>query len=111
MLEADRREGAEIVDAALAELKKIPRLSHRRRRQTSSVIGSVFRYILKAIPTGPAAAPSQNKQPPKAISGPLLGAVELLQQAVQHNNSDALYILAELNFFGNYSHPRNLRAA
>lgn len=43
--------------------------------------------------------------------GPVANAVGLLQQAAQQNNSDAHYILADLNFFGNYSHPRNLHAA
>jgi SEL1 protein len=35
----------------------------------------------------------------------------LLQTAAHQNNSDALYLLAELNLFGNYSHPRDLHAA
>lgn len=65
---------------------------------------------MKSIPTGPATAPSQ-KKPTTAISGPLLSAVELLEQAAYQNNSDALYMLAEFNFFGNYSHPRNLQTA
>lgn len=34
-----------------------------------------------------------------------------LEQAAQINNSDALYLLAELNFFGYHSHPRNLQVA
>jgi SEL1 protein len=37
--------------------------------------------------------------------------VSLLKQAANQNNSDALYLLAEFNFFGNYSHPKDLRAA
>lgn len=37
--------------------------------------------------------------------------MQLLEQAAQQNNSDALYLLAEMNFFGNHSHPRNLGAA
>ncbi|PNY25012.1 Protein sel-1 [Tolypocladium capitatum] len=105
-----QKPGADLVDSALRELQKIPRSQHRRRRQTSSVIGTVFRYIMKSIPTGPATAPSQ-KKPANSIGGPLLSAVELLEQAARQNNSDALYMLAEFNFFGNYSHPRNLHTA
>ncbi|KND91269.1 Protein sel-1 [Tolypocladium ophioglossoides CBS 100239] len=102
--------GADLVDSALGELQKVPRSQDRRRRQASSVIGTVFRYVVKSIPTGPATAPSP-KKPAKVISGPLLSAVELLEQAAHQNNSDALYMLAEFNFFGNYSHPRNLHTA
>ncbi|KAM4058431.1 hypothetical protein HRG_006600 [Hirsutella rhossiliensis] len=107
---AVRQPGAHLVDAALAELQKVPRSSHGRRRQTSSIVVSAFRYVLKTIPTGPATAPSQEK-PPTATGGPVSSAVELLRQAAHQNNSDAHYILAELNFFGNYSHPRNLHVA
>lgn len=84
--------------------------THYRRKQPSGVAGTVLQYILKALPTGPAAAPTQN-HPKTTVSGPAGSAVELLNQAAQHNNSDALYLLAELNFFGNFSHPRDLHAA
>lgn len=35
----------------------------------------------------------------------------MLEKAAQQNNSDALYLLAELNFFGNHSFPRDLHTA
>lgn len=101
--------GAELVEAAVVELKRIPRSSYRRRRGSASILTTAFRYILQAIPTGPATGPSQSH--PTTVNGPLLSAVELLEQAAQQNNSDALYMLAELNFFGNYSHPKDLHAA
>ncbi|OAQ83265.1 ubiquitin-protein ligase Sel1/Ubx2 [Purpureocillium lilacinum] len=107
---APRQPGADIVESAISELQKIPRSSRRRKHQSSGIIGATLRYLGKAIPTGPASAPSANK-PSKAVSGPLLSAVELLEEAAHHNNSDALFLLAELNFFGNYSHPRNLHAS
>lgn len=37
--------------------------------------------------------------------------VMLLEQAAQLNNSDALYLLGDMNFYGNYTHPRNYTAA
>ncbi|PHH75988.1 hypothetical protein CDD82_4200 [Ophiocordyceps australis] len=104
--------GAKLVNDALLELHKVPQSLQRRRRQKSGVVASIFRYIIETIPTGPARAPSQAGQTPKSTaSAPLLAAVELLEQAVQYNNSDALYLLAELNFFGKYGHARNLHAA
>src|SRR3569833_1815880 len=63
------------------------------------------------------AAPSfQIRAPPpespnRAISGPLLEAVKLLQQSSARNNSDALYLLAQMNFYGNFSHPKDFRTA
>ena len=58
---------------------------------------------------GPVTSPSRSQ--PKTASAPLLHAVELLERAALQNNSDALYILGDMNFFGNYSHPKNLHAA
>lgn len=74
-------------------------------------MGTAVRYILNAIPTGPATAPSPEKPKSAAASGPLAKAVELLEKAAHQNNSDALFLLAEIHFFGNYSHPRDLHAA
>ncbi|PFH59512.1 hypothetical protein XA68_12244 [Ophiocordyceps unilateralis] len=105
-----RQPGADLVDAALAELRTMPRSSHAKRRQSSGLLGFAFRYIMKTVPIVPASAPTQDK-PSKSPGGALLHVVELLQQAADQNNSDALLMLAEFNFFGNYSHPRNLETA
>lgn len=69
---------------------------------------------MKTIPTGPAKAPSHDKEttPPKGgADTPLSHAVELLHTAAKLNNSDALYLLADMNYFGSYGYPRDLRAA
>jgi SEL1 protein len=42
---------------------------------------------------------------------PVAEAVKLLEEAAQINNSDAIYILAEVNFYGNFSHPYNYSEA
>ncbi|KAF4465504.1 HRD3-involved in degradation of Hmg2p [Fusarium albosuccineum] len=102
--------GAELVDAAMVELNKAPQPSHRRRRRPSGLVGTALRYILKAIPSGPATAPSSQSHD-TTVSGALSNAIDLLEQAARQNNSDALYLLAEINFYGNYSHPRNLDVA
>lgn len=51
-------------------------------------------------------APSSQK-----LSTPLGDAVKLLKAAAAEQNSDAIFTLAEMNFYGNYSHPRNYTEA
>lgn len=45
------------------------------------------------------------------LGQPLQKAVNLLERAAKENNPDAIYLLAELNFFGNFTHPRNYSEA
>lgn len=53
-----------------------------------------------------------NPQPeaPK-LSKPLAQAVQLLETAADENEPDAMFLLAEMNFFGRYTHPRNYTKA
>jgi SEL1 protein len=37
--------------------------------------------------------------------------VAVLKDAAAENDRDAIYLLAEMNFYGNFTHPRNFRAA
>jgi SEL1 protein len=48
---------------------------------------------------------------PKKLGQPLAEAVKLLSKAAADKNPDALFTLAEMNFYGNYSHPRNYSEA
>ena len=67
---------------------------------------------MKTIPTGPVTAPAQSQTTTTStLSRPVSEAVRLLQHAASQNNSDAIFTLAEMNFFGHYNHPRDLRAA
>ena len=50
------------------------------------------------------------EQPPK-LSQPLYKAVKLLEDAAREENPDAIYMLAEMNFHGNFTHPRNYKEA
>ena len=54
--------------------------------------------------------PSNPNYQPK-LSKPLSNAVKLLEAAAGEQEPDALFLLAEMNFFGNYTHPRNYSAA
>lgn len=48
---------------------------------------------------------------PKKLSQPLAQAVTLLGEAAAEKNPDALFMLAEMNFYGNFTHPRNYSEA
>lgn len=93
----------------MAQLQRIPKSPHRNRQRQSSVIGQAVNFAFRTL-LG-LNTPASPQSPPTTTSGPLQDAVELLQQAAQRNNSDALYILGDMNFYGNYSHPRDLQAA
>ena len=95
----------------MGEFRRIPQSVYQRVSKSSSIITKALRFVLASIPLGPTTAPSQQETSTATLSGPLLSAVQYLEQATLQNNSDAMYILAELNFFGNYSHPRDLRTA
>ncbi|KAI9806461.1 MAG: ERAD-associated protein [Piccolia ochrophora] len=45
------------------------------------------------------------------LTPPLSDAVRLLKSAARENNPDALYLLADMHFYGNFSHPRNYSEA
>lgn len=45
------------------------------------------------------------------LSKPLVQAVSLLKDAAEEEEPDAIFLLAEMNFFGNYTHPRNFTEA
>jgi SEL1 protein len=48
---------------------------------------------------------------PRKLSPPLSQAVTLLEEGAAQKNPNALFTLAEMNFYGNYSHPRNYSEA
>ena len=47
----------------------------------------------------------------RKLSKPLGTAVRLLESAARDNNSDAIFLLAEMNFYGNFTYPRNYKEA
>lgn len=74
-------------------------------------MGTLLQLAFKALPSLRLTAPPSDSSHKSALSGPLLHATRLLEESARQNNSDALYILAEMNFYGNFSYPRNFRAA
>lgn len=45
------------------------------------------------------------------ISGDLATGVASLKHAAAYDDPDAIFLLAEMNFYGNFSHPRNFKEA
>jgi SEL1 protein len=102
--------GAEYVDHAVSKLEKLYSPHHRRTKRRWGMLGTAMRYALKVLPSFRISAPPQDT-PKKTISGPLKESIRLLEEAASMNNTDALYMLAQFNFYGNYSHPRNFPMA
>ena len=96
----------------MTDLRKIYVPLHHRIRKSHGILGTILHLALKAVPrlslTAPPAAETSSKP---TLTGPLLRATGLLEEAARKNNSDALYILGDLNYYGNYSHPRHLKSA
>ncbi|GKT64530.1 ubiquitin-protein ligase Sel1 [Colletotrichum tofieldiae] len=107
-----RQPGAELVDLALEQLVKLPPRTYPRRERRYTLVWTVLRYALKFVPSLKAApVPGSNPVQDTKVTGPLLDAVKLLEQSALQNNTDALYLLADMNFYGNYTYPRDLRVA
>ncbi len=51
------------------------------------------------------------KSKTRRLSPPLSTAVKLLEEAADKGNEDAIFMLAEMNLFGSYSHPCNYQEA
>lgn len=52
-----------------------------------------------------------SKPQPGKLTQPLSEALKLLEDAASQNNPDAVFLLAEMNFYGNYTCPRNYTEA
>ncbi|CAK7205011.1 ERAD-associated protein [Sporothrix eucalyptigena] len=121
----ERLPGSDLVDAALTKLSSIPSQPYHKQRRSTGMFSNILRFALKAAPSfsmrgPPPQQPQQSSQQPpsatntnsKPLPTPLSEAVGLLEEAsTRYGNPDAIYLLAEMNFFGNYTHPRNFPAA
>lgn len=112
-----REPGADLVDAALAKLHEIHNPAHHKRRKKTSVFGMITQLAWKALPSLRAStAPIEDEGATsggssKVVDARLVDAVRHLETATQKNNSDALFLLGQLNFYGNYSYPRDFGKA
>ncbi|GAM87452.1 hypothetical protein ANO11243_054770 [Dothideomycetidae sp. 11243] len=110
-------DGDEIVRDARKILERIqpPKLSLSRLSKRKGFLGTALSYAQGAFELLFFNTPSQvdfttqtASSKPVKLSPSLSKAVKLLENAAStHQNPDALWLLAELNFHGNYTHPRN----
>ncbi|KAH8813286.1 ubiquitin-protein ligase-like protein Sel1/Ubx2 [Xylogone sp. PMI_703] len=104
-------DGTELVDKALILLRRYeaqhPRFSTRR---PAGVLGYALRYISYLLPSlnfqgPPEDADKEDNYAKRDLPPSVQEGVRLLETAAGLNNPDALYLLAEANFYGNFSVP------
>ncbi|CAL3973681.1 hypothetical protein PZA11_005845 [Diplocarpon coronariae] len=108
-----RIDGTEQVEKALFFLRRYERLHPRPSRKSSGIMGAAGQYLSKLMPRlsiqGPASEGSVEGH--RELPGPVAEAVRLLEEAAQVNNPDAIFLLAEMNFYGNFSAPTDYSEA
>ncbi|KAK2743781.1 ERAD-associated protein [Myotisia sp. PD_48] len=101
------------VDAACNILRKL-KVPPRKYERPSGLFGYASHYATELFyalfmngPTTTTHTFTSSQQK----SSKLVEAVRLLEGAAAENNSDALFLLAEMNFYGNFTHPRDYSKA
>ncbi|EEP82235.1 conserved hypothetical protein [Uncinocarpus reesii 1704] len=101
------------VDAALNILRRL-KVPTKRYERPSGFLWYTRHYARQLFyllfMNGPP-LDSQTHERPRSMSSQLKDAVSLLESAANDNNLDAIYLLADMNFYGNYTHPRNYSKA
>lgn len=106
------------MEEALLLLRPLQPNRNRNARfdRTAGLVGTTIYYAKEVFYLMFMNGPSQDKYmkaqggEPK-LSKPLSKAVKLLEGAANEGEPDAIFLLAEMNFFGNYTHPRNYKEA
>ena len=106
------------VEEALLLLRPLQptRNGHVRFDRPAGFVGTTVHYTKKAFfllfMNGPSQDDYLSTQPNEQnLNKPLWKAVRLLESAAKDGEPDAIFLLAEMNFFGNYTHPRNYNEA
>ena len=110
------------VDEATEILRKIKRPSVSKlakyTQKPKGIFGTTAYYAKEAFvllfmnaPKEDNLISTKSQTEPVQLPQPLSKAVRLLEDAAAENNTDAIYMLAELNFYGNYTHPVNYERA
>lgn len=87
-----------------------------RLSKPTGTIGNVIHYskelfVLLFMNAPPQPELLTSDAQPRKLSPTLTLAVGLLEWAATDNSSDAIWLLAEMNFYGNYTYPRNYSQA
>lgn len=114
---ADNPPGAELVEEALHILHRYDRsLSKKISRKPTGLLGTASQWLSMLIPHlyiqgPPSNGGKESHRGQQQLKGPLLEGVRLLEQAAEVDNADAMYLLAQMNFYGNFSHPKDYKEA
>jgi len=121
--DADRqRERAEHVREAINDLKKIRSPTSTGifdfSRQPKGMLSYSLYYAKEAFfllfmsgPTAETLLMASADTSPPTLARPLSNAIGVLQDTASEGDPDAIYVLAEVNFHGNFSHPINYEEA
>ncbi|KAH7319063.1 ubiquitin-protein ligase-like protein Sel1/Ubx2 [Rhexocercosporidium sp. MPI-PUGE-AT-0058] len=106
-------DGTEQVDKALFFLRRYERLHPRPSRKPSGILGALGKYVISLMPQLSAQGPASegSVEGHRELPGPVADAVRLLEEAAQVNNPDAIFLLAEMHFYGNFSVPTDYSEA
>ena len=114
----DGQQASQTVQEALSILHTLQPHRHRlaRNESNSGFLGAslyyakeVFCFLFMSSNPQDDYLGSTTSRP--KLSRPLTKAVKLLEEAAEKEDADAIFILAEMNFFGNYTHPKSYREA
>lgn len=103
-------------DAVHAVWHRLQEIEDVRRDTSSSyqprgVIGSAWHYAKIAFRllfmNSPSRDHTLSDRQPSAVSGDLARSINILKHAAALDDSDAIFLLAEMSFYGNFSHPRD----
>ena len=104
--------------AVLKALRILQPLQHKNSRassydKNSGALGTTLYYAKEAFyllfMNGPPIDSLKSSR--RRLSQPLSQAVTLLENAAEKQEPDAIFLLAEMNFYGNYTFPRNYTEA
>ncbi|KAF4548680.1 Sel1 repeat-containing protein 4 [Elsinoe fawcettii] len=114
-------DGASAVESALSMLSRIqaPKTGLVRLPKNKGFMGSTVHYAKEIFvllfmngPTAPELISQSTSSSTTKLPTSLTRAVSLLEDAAtKYQNHDAIWLLAELNFHGNFTYPRNYTAA
>lgn len=89
-----------------------PKINHLTRRdKTNGVLATTLYYAKEVFTLLFMNSPSIDSTSPRKLAKPLSQAVHTLQAAAHNQDPDAIFLLAEMSFFGNYTYPRNYTGA
>lgn len=118
MTEEEEAEGAALVNEAISLLRKIRTPANRfsRLAKPKGILGTTIYYATEVFKllfmNAPPRADLLTSEPSDTKLNPTLRrAVSLLDRATDYSNPDALWLLGEMSFHGNYTYPRNYTQA